>query len=396
MEDVLDNVAEVIPPEKTEETPKPLTDQEFIDKDHDEGKETPSEQAEEELKEEKVEEKIEEKVEEDEELKAAPITAKALVSRIKEADPTFFKKNPEVRDAIFQASQYSELFSHPDEAKAVVENYQNFENLAQGILEGKADQLLHTIDTTNKSSVKLFAESFPKALYNLDKTTFYETLASPILTSALNEALASATKSGNENLKRSIAHISQFLFDSPTIPRKQQSPIDPEKIELQKKLQQTQIERYSDVKEEVQGVAYSDVVRDIAKDVPKDVNPKLRDAYVREVMDTLEGTLQNDQNHIRRMNNLWDSLVSSGFSNRGKKQLYDAWTSRAKLVLPGIITQVKPSYFTNGAPKKVVTKEQIPQGGSGSTKSAKVSPGKIDWSKTSDLDILNKTPKLKP
>jgi len=43
-----------------------------------------------------------------------------------------------------------------------------------------------------------------------------------------------------------------------------------------------------------------------------------------------------------------------------------------------------------------VPKAQIPQGGGGKTGAGKISPSKIDWARTSDLDILNKTPKLKP
>lgn len=394
MEDVADSIPETIPTEET--TPKSekpddyKSDVDFLSRndDKEEAEDTrPSDQTEEELEEETEEKpKVVEKSEEDEK---APISAKDLVDRLNKTNPDFLRKNKDVRKAIYDSAQYNELFSHPDEATEVVENMRAMDRLAGQIMKGDAKALLYNIESTKKESLREFAKNFPMALYERDKGVFYDEIAAPVLSSALREAIEEGKRSGNDNLRKAANWISQHIFNQPEPPILRKNERDPEKERLQDELKNNTIAVYQTQKADLRSKVDDHIAELISQDAPKDASPKMREAFVREVMDELEDQLTSDNNHMNRMNALMDQWVDSKFNPGIRSRITSTYLNRVKLLLPTIKAKHREGYFPgNNVPKRTI-KPIIPSGGSVRSSNGKVDPKNINWGKTSDLDILN-------
>lgn len=399
MEDVADGVPETTVTEETVDKESPesyKSDVDFLsrndDKEEEKTDETPSEQAESELKEEAEKP---EKVESEDEKEQPPLTAKELVDRLNKTNPDFLRKNKDVREAIYKSAQYSEMFSHPDEAKELIENAQAFDRLANKIMEGDARALLHNIEQTNKHSLRSFAKSFPLALYEQDKTVFYDEVATPIMASAIRDAIEEGKRSKNENLRKAAHWVSQYLFNQPEPPQIKGKERDPEKEQLQQELKSNTIAVYQSQKQEIRSQVDDYIASIAVKDLDKGVSEKLKSAFIRDVMDDIEDQLSNDQNHLRRMNALWDQFVDSKFNPTIGNRIRVTYANRAKLLLPTLVAKHKSGYFGNTEKKSSTIKPIVPAGGASKTSSSRVDPSKIDWRKTSDLDILNGRATLK-
>jgi hypothetical protein len=220
-----------------------------------------------------------------------------------------------------------------------------------------------------------------------------------LLWNALQKGLKnpdSRTKDGRpfSNLAAAAQHIHNFLFDTPEIQDPSQSRSradDPERKQFEEERKHFEQERFKDLSGETQrtiGSQLGNLIID-GLDPKNSLTPFIRNSIVDRVIEEIGSKLDKDSRHMAKMNSLWRRAKASGYPRAMANQIARAYLDSAKVLIPEIRNKIKSEALTgrfspNGGKSKV--RKQIPPGRGVST--SQVGSKRIDYSKTSDMDIL--------
>jgi len=388
-------------PDEAEET-KPGTEDEEApeDSDEDEAEDEDEESDEDEEEEEKSGKKKKGEADaepEDDEQKLGNFPDRPTYAQIKKYDPDFFKKFPGMRNLVFQEQAYREIFSTAEEAKDAAEELGNYRAVEKNITSGDPDAYLEILEQYDRKTATDFTDRF---LPTLAKTRpeLFQRITQPYLKHVLRTI---ANRAGNdENLKNSILHIHKQIFGDFDVDKNVRiaAPKEPEKDEkYEKEKQQYYTQRETDFRTGTTQSARTE----LTKVLDKLIDPKgSLSAYdkkniTRDVLESVDQALAADTQHMSLMGSLWARAKKSGWSSEFKERISTAYLSRVKVVAPSIVQKAKSEALkargkSNGLRSST---ESSKPNGSGRPSSARVKDDEIDWKKSSDLDILNDTPK---
>ena len=120
-------------------------------------------------------------------------------------------------------------------------------------------------------------------------------------------------------------------------------------------------------------------------------------ALVRQVISDIVEETAKDEAHHSRMQRLWSNAKRSSYASGHLSRIITASLERAKQVLPTYARKVREEHgikVNNGEKKTLVAR---PVGGSSPAPKTirETNPRKIDWTKTSDEDVLSGKATLK-
>jgi hypothetical protein len=396
-----DGTAETV--EETTETSEETTEEETkeVEVEHDpEDKELlDSLKIDEDEKEEKKEEKKETE-DEDENLKDLPYHRTGFKA-IKEAYPEFFKKFPDLKEAFFREREFTKEFPTIEEARDAKARSTFYSGIEENLLSGDATPLLTAIKEADSSAAKKLASSVLGNLYAVDPELFFSA-TTPYMNNVINAMHQHGLDTQNKNVQYAALYLSQFVTGKLELPKgeevKQTQERDPEKIKFDQEKNQFMNERYK--------VAFSEVVGRLDKIIDKEIgsnldpdgvfSPHMTKLITKAIKDDLHKALGSDPRHTGTLNQLWKKYSRTGFqSEEIKTQILRAVLSRAKPLIPQIRNRHRSEALetkTSSDEKKVVKirPNEIQSSGRSATPGKIPSnPKEIDWSKTSDADILN-------
>lgn len=343
------------------------------------------------------EEKEEEPVEE--ELEGSP--TRPSIKEIKAEYPEIFKKFPELRHVYFREREFTNLFGTVAEAQTASQKAEVFEKLDESLTAGDPEILVTALESSN--ALDKFSENILPSLYKKSPEQF-ERAVQPVLVNLLRTAKAEAAKAGNENLERSVAHICQFLWNKPEIPElnKQNERPDPEKETLKRQLSSVQEEKKQSFHTAIVDTGVAKLLSEIEKRLdPESALPKvMRDSLVRTIHEQVQNQLKADPDHVANMRKLQASAMKAGFAKEFVPRIVTAYLGRARMHLPAIVSKIRKEAAlkvtsSEKSGKKVLKADPASTKPTGSSKGTSVNPKKVDYSKTSDLDILNDKVTLK-
>lgn len=322
---------------------------------------------------------------------------------IKTKYPKLFKEFPELRQTFFREQQYSELFPTVDDARDAAERVGVLAPIEQGLLAGRAAELVESLARTDERVLQSVAKDFLPKLYAQNKEAFYSAV-DPVLKNFIRSALAKGEKESNANLINAAKWMSNFAYGTFEPPTAEEPPArpDPERERLEREKQEFFNARYQQARTEVLEGSVGQLIREVQKtiDPEKKATDYMRDVLTQRVMEELDTVLQSDRRHMNQMNSLWRRGMAAGMTPDWKARIKNAYLARAKTVLPQIRAKVRrdsglysgkasprpnnQSNSTGEGPKR------IPAGPPASLRAkGSVSPKDVDWSRTSDMDILN-------
>ena len=331
----------------------------------------------------------------------------ATFSDIKKKYPNIFKEFPQLRSALFLAPKYQEIFSDPESAAEAAGKSQEYDVLEES-LSGRGDPgpLLNTLAENNPKALKKIAENFGEALRTASPDD-YTTLTTPIIEELLFHASRHANKVGDKNLLLASRHLANYVFaNGGEIPDISRRSAKPQPSEAERQLQQ---ERAGYAARE-ENRALVDISKDAHSELGKVITAKLdglsdfeKKAIIKETRLEVDRTLKADRAFQNSITALWKRAADSNYSDDSKSRIKRAWLDRAKLVAPAIRNRLRqealdarnPSRGNRGEadrekPAEGQKKRSFPSGGGnrGESRSGFADPKKIDWNKTSDMDIL--------
>jgi len=382
-----DETPEVEPPEK-EEPPKK------------ESEEKPKKEEEEEEEEEKEEEEKEEPEEKDK---------SKFLSEITKKYPTLFKDFPNLRHVFFHERQYRELFPTIEEAKEAADDLEGLVELEKALASGEADDIAGVISSMNELGedvVENFADNFLPSLKSINQDLYYKAIT-PELVNFTRIMFDAGVRNENTNLCNAALMAALHFFGDPKIAsgEKQINLPKPEKrpredSELENERRSFRQERYTSF--------YNDVVQSadgrLAELIADGIDPKnnmtkgMKALVVEKVSKEISKTLSNDSVHGSRMNGLWRKAGDDNFSSKHKSKIISAYLEAAEEILPRVRSKVRaevlgirtrhPENKTGGTGKRAEPESTTGGGRQSTSSNGNLDPKKIDWRKTSDLDLI--------
>lgn len=326
-------------------------------------------------------------------------------SEIKAKYPTIFKEFPQLRSALFLAPKFQEVFADPETAQQAAIRVEEYDQLESSIVDkGDPTLLLGTLAENNPRALKRLIENFGESLKKVSSED-YTRLSEPIIEELLFHAARQGTRTGDKNLQLAARHIANFVFanggEIPDITKRaaKSEPSDAEK--------QLEIERSQHATER-RNQAYVDLSKEAGPEINKIITAKLdglssfeRKQIIKETREEVDRVLLADKSFQNLITSLWKRAASSGYSDESKSRIKRAWLDRARTVAPSVRNRLRQEALDarnpnrgrrkEGEEPKDQKKRTFNSGGGqnhGESRSRVLDPKKIDWNKTSDMDIL--------
>jgi len=353
-----------------------------------------------------------ERLEEEEEGKGEPTKELAPHERptftdLKKYDDKLFDKFPGLKDVIFREKAYTELFTNIDDAKTALESAQALDSAKSSIFEGDGTAFLSSIKETDPKALIRFSERILPALFKVDQDAHWAA-ANPILESMVRGLYESAKDDKTKDAAKLFAEYcfgeqAQDILDKkktfiPTLQTEEKK--DPEREKFYK-------ERYEAFDSDIRTMAFNGLSSMItAKDKngkdrldPDEIfSPWMRKTLIEKISQDVQSQMSADKDHMKYMDGLWEKAKKSSYTAEWKTRIISAFlararqlvtASRSRLVSEALGTESKRS----GRTREVAERTRRPEGGGGGAPAKRTgtfdSSRKVDYSKTSDEDLIN-------
>ena len=386
---------ETITPEEDDEKRVPSTEPEEGEPAEEEGDEDEAPKEDEE----------DEEVEEEESSKVQPIHARPTVRQITSKYPNFFKEFPDMRHMLFREGEYSKVFPTVEDARGAAGDAESFNKFASLLSSGQREDFSEFLSGVKEAKgLESMAANFLPALYKQDSNLYFR-ITSPIGETMVRNAYNAAVQAGNENLKNAALHIAQWAFgdlDYATGEKRTedyqpaQAKTDPE---LERERNEFYATKYRDAQDYVQNNSRGKLINEIKRglDPHNSLTQTMQNLLVKEILNEMGASLERDARHMAIMNSLWKQAHRAGFAGDWKDRILTTYLSRARQIMPAIRSKIREGAFKTEEAEsvereKIATKssdrKEIHAGG-GKPNGKVPGASQIDWSRTSDLDILS-------
>jgi len=325
------------------------------------------------------------------------VEGRPTYQELKKADPEIFKKVPGLKDIFFREQKFSETFATVEEAQVAARKSEDFDVIEASLLNGDPSLVFQQLARNAPQSVPLLVDNFLPAIQRLSKD-LYVRATMPVLEDLIRITYNDGKRLNDKNLMYAAGHIAKHVFGEARIPepRTQSSGPHPAEVQLREERNRHFNERYGTFNYELATESYTRLER-IADRGINDPESKLngftRKAIAKEALAELDERLGEDQQLNQTLRQLWKRATVGGFTKEHKEAILNAHLSRAKQLLPGIRNRMVAEALgqkvaKNGQQRQ---KRDIPSGGrgaAGGNRMGRINPRTIDWSKTSDEDIL--------
>lgn len=351
------------------------------------------------------------------------VEGRPTLKQIKDIYPDIFKRIPYMREMYFADEKFRQVIADPEQAQVFVEKAGHFDRLETTLMQGDPTVLLEELGEGNRDAFQKVATNFLPTLRKIDANLYTE-LTLPIIKELLYHAneYGKARGDNGKNLVRSAEWLADFVFQNggkiPDIKTEAGEAKHPAEIELQK------------LKDQQNKDAYRGATTDVNTRIDKSLEAMVRDglgaglnnfaktAVIDRTLNEFISTLKSDRPFQLKLETLWKAAKNAGFTEAAKAQIADAYVQKGRQILRGIrskyVTEalggkrkiqrpegeeredkgqkVEKNQDRDTKPRKRNFDSHGSSGRSGTRREAVLDSRKIDYSRTSDEDILSNDP----
>jgi hypothetical protein len=375
--------------------------------------ETPEESGE--LEEETEEQEEEEAEKPPVDLDTHPFERPSLKS-IEEKFPGFFKQFPALRDMYFREAEYSKLFPTIDDAKEANENNIAFDSIRESVFQGNGSKFFTAIKEVGEKDLEKFSTNILGTLFQVHPQSFWRA-ANPLVEDIARNMFSKGVKENNESMQNAARYLSDYFFGNTEIAEGKKTSIV--KIEDNNEVKQEREKFDSERSTAFRGGVETDVRNQLVSLIegldsktgksridPDNVFSKfIKTTIIDRIIDDLGTQLTSDKDHIRFMDSLWEKSKRNGRTEADKSRIVSSYLARAKSLIPSLRSKYvsealgQKTRVASGKKEKVEeVNSRVNAGSNGrgsNTINKNYNPRSIDYSKTSDADILNDNIKYK-
>lgn len=285
-----------------------------------------------------LEEELNDPDEEDLEL-VAPVRRAEILKKY----PKLFKDFPYLEKAYYREQAYTKLLPTIEDAESAVEKATVLDNFEKDISQGNLETTLKAIKEHSPKSFPKLVDNYLGMLMNVDKDSYLHVVGN-ITKHTIMAMAGRAQKDGNENLKNAAIILNQFVFgDSeftpPTKLAKEDDKPDSREEELSRREQEYKQERFNSVNEDI-NYKVNNIYRSTIEahiDPKNSMTEYVKRNASREAFEILEQQIESDSRFKALVDKLWEKAMSDNYSRASVDRIKDAFTSKAKTLLPSAI-----------------------------------------------------------
>lgn len=367
--------------------------------------ETKSEETETEETDEEESSEIEE-TEEVEENKEIPPHERPTITDIKAAFPDLLKKFPSLREIIYREKRYDDEFGNIEAAVAAKNDAESFNNLHEDVFNGDGTKFFSAIREESPEALGRFATKILPTLYKIDERAHWAA-ANPLLEFVL-KGFVEASKD-DEKAQDAARLFAKYAFGNLAedvlagrksfVPKAETKEADPERQQFLRERMQT---FQGDLDEAYEAGLKAMILEknkdgNLLIDPDDELSPWLREQLTSSIRKEVVKQILADKEYLKYTEKLWKKAERDKFPSNAKPALVDAFLARARQLVKAVrIQQVSEMRGKTppspGKIKKLVANSRRVEAGSGGRKSREGSfdsSRKVDYSKSSDEDIIN-------
>lgn len=351
----------------------------------------------------------EEEEEKDEETRDAerklPPYDRPSMQDLKKEFPELFKKFPALRDVYYREQEFSQIFPTIEDAQSASTAADAYNNLSDKLLTGSSSELFNAVKSADQKAFDRLTESVLPTLYRMSPDAHWKAV-SPVMQNLVRGFFVEGEKRDNENIKNAAEYLADFIFGDVRFahqnPRNQRVEESEESKKLRSEREEFENQKYASFFSSVKSGLDNDMM--IAIDIKK-IDPDkifsefIKDTIMGKVRSEVDKQLASDKAHMRYMASLWEKAKNEGFNDSWKSRIQSAYLARAKSLIPSIrakfVAEAQGSSAKNFSQKReaverVSSRREPGAGGRTSRESgSQINAKNVDWSKTSDMDLLN-------
>jgi len=390
-------------PERKSGKAKRSNESELLDEENEDGEDDETSDSSEEDSDDEEESEGDSEDDEDSESEDEDVDDESLYRKLSKKYKGIFKDNPELRDLIKRDEEYSSVFSSPEVAKVSARKAEVFDAMRGDILSDKPENTQRFIDYVmkDKDGGANFAHNILDAIGKHSADLYGEVMQKPIK-KALLALYHEGKKFGNKNMMASALHAHQYFFENTDIlsPLPERSKPDGNNKEKQE---------WEKEKEDIQNQVSSAFTRNATEVIQHSLRSRIKKALegyklddytlrniTNDVARQVDQNLSEDKHHLAGMDSLFAQAKSAKFNEEWKTRIIKAYLTRATQALTPTVKKVlKEAGIKFKEVNKDTARRMVPSGLGGGDRSSGIDFKKVDKSKTTDMDILNDTPKYR-
>ena len=323
-------------------------------------------------------------------------------------DAGVFKQFPALREMYFNYPKFQEQFATPEDAQVVVTKAAHYDEIEEQVLGGNVKGFLETVKEGSAEGYKKFVSGLLPTIREMDGDAYFQNAVEPIIREMVFHATAHGKKIGGkegENLIRSAKWISNYVFaDGGEIQDiTKAGGKHPAEVALEEEREKAAKRELARASGDVNGRIDRTLKIAIGQGMSNRLSAIEREFIVNKTLDETMTQINKDPQFGTRFRQLWRKARTSEYSEQSKVAIYQALVARAnplvreirdRLTREALKGKKKPidatgEEQTNQKKVKKRTFDSSGRGGGSGRRSTVLDSRKIDWRKTSDLDILS-------
>ena len=316
--------------------------------------------------------------------------------------PNLFKDFPDLRQMYFREQKYTELFPSVEDAEEAAETVEKFNSFDEMVSEGtieKCSDFLSTIKDNDTDIYGKFVENFLPALAKTSPDDHFRVLM-PVTKNLIEAVYSEGRRIGGDvgkNLMNSALHFSNYYFgetDLNKVKVPERSEKNPEREKLDQERAEFEKAQYDAALGSVESNIHGRLDSEIKKGLDN-VSPGMAKILAKEIKSELDASVVKDATHMARMKSLWKKASQYGYTKEWTDKIVSAYLSRARQILPELRNKIVSEALSDkkrqadadleksDKPRRDISSEGRQRFGTTND------PKKVDWSKTSDRDLLD-------
>lgn len=294
--------------------------------------------------EENQEEVDEDQIPDEEELNlVTPVRRKEILAKY----PTIFKDFPYLEQAYYREQHFTEIFPTLDDAKEANQKSQSLDAFESDLMRGDFHKVLGEVKKADPEAFNRLADNYLQELGKVDKDAVHHVIGNVIKNSIIN-VINEAVRMGEDGnpLKEAAVLFHRAIFGTAQITAatnlaKKVNEEDPEKEQIRKEKQELVRQRFEGVRDDLSTKVTNSIKSTIANhiDPRNSMQDYVKKNAIRNAQEDLESSMGQDKRFSTLMDRLWETAFKENFSPKSIEQIRSTYLSKAKSLLPSIISK---------------------------------------------------------
>jgi len=260
--------------------------------------------------------------------------------------PELFKDFPYLEKAYYREQQYTELLPTIDDAKAAVEKSQTLDRFEGDLVKGNVETIFTAIKKEQPNSFAKIVDDLLPAINRVDPQAFNHILANTMKHTIASMAIE-AKRSNSDALRQAAQVLNQFIFGSSDYKPPTRLSQDDKPDDKADALTQREQEFTARQFETARGDLTTKVNNTLRNTIEGNIDPRssmteyVKKNAVREVSETLQKLIKQDQRFTTITDKLWEKAFVKNFSQESLDTIRSAYLSKARTLLPSVIKKAR-------------------------------------------------------